>query len=455
MKFSALLLVGVSLFAQAPPAADRRMANNDPETIRRTQWFREAKFGMLITWGLYSIPAGEWKGVYYPGIGEWLMNWAKIPVAEYAQLATQFNPVKFNADEWVAIAERAGMKYIVPMPKHHDGFALFDSKASPYNVVAATPFKRDPMKELADASKKRNMRMGFYYSQAQDWHHPGGAIARGGSWDPAQNGNFDDYLDKIAVPQVRELLIGYGPIALLWFDTPMYMSQERADKLVKLVRELQPDCLINGRLRLDNRGYDYASMGDNQVPEGGFDNAWETPATINDTWAFKTRDTNWKPADTLIYRMVDIVSKGGNYLLNVGPTAEGVIPEPSVKVLEEMGAWLKVNGESIYGASRTPFGAELKGTATLDHEFKYQKPGGWRCTQKPGKLYIHRFEWSSEFKLEGVKAKVQRASLLADPAHKALKFKQTGESVTFTLPAAAPGKYANVIAISYKGDWPK
>ena len=149
-------------------------AQTDPDTVRRTQWFRDAKFGMLITWGLYSIPAGEWKGKEYPGIGEWIMNWAHIPVAEYAQLAPLFNPVKFNADEWAALAKEAGMKYVVPMPKHHDGFALYASKASPYNIVDATPFKRDPMKELEVACRKQGLRMGFYYSQAQDWHHPGG-----------------------------------------------------------------------------------------------------------------------------------------------------------------------------------------------------------------------------------------------------------------------------------------
>lgn len=417
-----------------------------PAAPDRTQWFRDAKFGMLITWGLYSIPAGEWKGKQYPGIGEWIQNWAHIPVAEYAELAPQFNPVKFNASEWVGLAREAGMKYVVPMPKHHDGFALYASKASKFNIVDATPFKRDPMKELAEACKKQGLRMGFYYSQAQDWHHPGGAVSRG-SWDPAQKGDFDEYLNTIALPQVRELLSGYGPVALIWFDTPMKMTPERAQKFVKLVREMQPDCLINGRLGGDRQAVDYSSMGDNTVPERGATGAWETPATINDTWSYKKNDNNWKPTEVIVSKLVDIVSKGGNYLLNVGPTAEGVIPEPSVKILKEVGAWMKVNGEAIYAAGPTPFGAELKGTSFKDHNYVYSKPTGWRCTTKPGKLYIHMFDWpKGEFRLEGVKSRVTRARLLADPKRK-LTVRQDGETVTVTLPGAAPGALTTVMAL--------
>ena len=437
-----LILVAMARAAAQTPG--------DPDVERRTQWFHEAKFGMLITWGLYSIPAGEWKGQPISGIGEWIQNRAHIPVADYAQLATQFNPTKFNADEWVAVAKQAGMRYVVPMPKHHDGFALFASNASTYNIVDATPFKRDPMKELADACRRQGLRMGFYYSQAQDWHQPGGAII-GGMWDPAQQGDFDDYLNKLSLPQVRELLTNYGPIALLWFDTPRNMTEERAQRFVKLVRELQPDCLINGRLGT-RQGIDYLSMGDNQVPDHTVPGAWETPATINDTWGFKKNDHNWKPADILIFRLVDIVSKGGNYLLNVGPTAEGVIPPESVKVLQQIGSWLQVNGEAVYGTGPTPFGAELKSSATLDAHFQYQKPAGWRCTTKPGKLYIHLFDWpQGSFRLDGVKGKVTGARLLAAPRHK-LKFKQQGSAVVVSLPAVAPGELANVLALDVRTD---
>ena len=408
---------------------------------------------MLITWGLYSIPAGEWKGTFYPGIGEWIMNWAKIPVAEYAGLASQFNPVEFNAEEWVLLAKRTGMKYMVAMPKHHDGFAMYHSRVSPFNVVDATPFKRDPMQELAEACRKHGMRLGFYYSQAQDWHHPGGAVARG-LWDPAQQGDFDDYLQRISLPQVRELLTGYGLVALIWFDTPLNMTPDRAAQFVKLVRGLQPNCLINGRLGADRRGIDYSSMGDNQVPAAGQQGAWETPATLNDTWAYKKDDHNWKPADTLVYRLVDIVSKGGNYLLNIGPTAAGVVPEPSVKVLQEVGAWLAVNGEAVYGAGATPFGAELKTSTVRDSHFVYRKPTGWRCTTKPGKLYVHLFEWpSGSFRINRVKAKVTGAYLLADLRRKRLPVNQHGDAVTVKLPAEAPGELANVLCLDYRGSW--
>jgi alpha-L-fucosidase len=198
---------------------------------QRTAWFREAKFGLFIHWGLYALPAGEWQGREVPGIGEWIMNRAKIPVTEYAALAKQFNPVKFNAEEWVLLAKEAGMKYIAITSKHHDGFALFRSRTSPYNIVDATPFQRDVIKELAAACQKHGLRFGLYYSQSQDWYHAGGEAA-GGKWDPKQEGNFDTYLRTIAEPQVREVLTGYGPLSLIWFDTPLNMTEERVKPFV-------------------------------------------------------------------------------------------------------------------------------------------------------------------------------------------------------------------------------
>jgi alpha-L-fucosidase len=427
-----------------------------PEQLARTAWYREAKFGMFIHWGLYAAPAGEWNGKEIPpGGGEWIMNRAKIPVKEYEQLAGRFNPVKFNAAEWVKLAKDSGMRYMVLTSKHHDGFAMFGSKVSPYNIVDATPFKRDVFKELSEACRNQDMPLGFYYSQSQDWHHPGGAVA-GGSWDPAQQGDFDDYLRKIAEPQVREILTGYGPLALVWFDTPLNMNEERATRFVDLVSQLQPKCLINGRLRADRHGFDYISMRDNAVPNRVVPGVWETPATLNDTWGFRKNDHNWKTPAELVFKLVDIASKGGNYLLNVGPDATGVIPQPSQDALRAVGRWLKVNGEAIYGAGPTPFGDELgkvAGTRVVEKNGRKKKEEvvegdqGWRCTVKPGKLYIHLFKWPAAFELDGVNGKATRAYLLADANHTSLKLSQTGGKLTVELPAKAPGEFASVLCI--------
>jgi alpha-L-fucosidase len=383
------------------PAIDSKPAI-DPESPaakeKRLEWFRHDKYGLFIHWGLYAIPAGDWKGQRVPGIGEWIMNRARIPIAEYSQLAKKFNPVKFDADAWAQLAVDAGMKYVVITAKHHDGFALFKSAVSPYNVVDATPFKRDIVKELADACAKRGLRFGVYYSQAQDWYEPGGV---GNEWDfplddeKDKSGAYDKYLREKAEPQMRELLTNYGPLCLVWFDTPRLMTQERGQRFVDIVRTLQPATLIDGRL---GAAGDYTSTSDNVIPKDFSDAAWETPATINHTWGYRTDDNDWKRPGEIIFKLVDITSKGGNYLLNVGPMADGVIPERSVEYLRTVGEWLKQNGEAVYGASRTPFGAELGGWIA-DQKDASGKPiwgerNDVRVTTKPGKLYFTGFpEW--------------------------------------------------------------
>ncbi len=419
----------------------------------KMKWFREAKFGLFIHWGLYAVPAGTWKGQQIQGIGEWIMNRAKIPVKEYEQLAGQFNPVKFNAEEWVQLAEDAGMKYIVITSKHHDGFAMYGSKVTKYNIVDATPFKRDPLKELAAACARHNIRFGFYYSQAQDWHEPGGA---GNTWDfppdaeKDKSGAYDQYLRQKAEPQVKELLTGYGPVCLIWFDTPRMMTPERGQRFVDIVHTLQPACLIDGRL---GSAGDYRSMGDNAIPPQVVNEDWEVPATLNRTWGYKSYDNDWKTPEDLTFKLVDIVSKGGNYLLNVGPTAEGLIPQPSQDNLRAVGRWLKVNGEAIYGARPTPFGEEL---GTPDPSGKKDKRGfpvynaktEWRCTTKPGKLYIHLFKWpAGSFELPAINEKVTKAYMLADPRKQALTVKQNGQKWSISLPATAPDRMDSVLVL--------
>jgi alpha-L-fucosidase len=414
----------------------------------KLKWFREAKFGLFIHWGLYSIPAGEWDGKPIAGIGEWIMNRAKIPVTEYEKLAAQFNPVKFNADEWAQMAQDAGMKYLVITSKHHDGFAMYHSAVSKYNVYDATPFHRDPMKELAAACAKRHIRFGFYYSQAQDWHEPNGA---GNTWDfgPDDKKDFDQYLRGKAEPQVKELLTGYGPICLIWFDTPRMMSGERGQRFIDIVHTLQPATLIDGRLGTEG---DYRSMGDNRIPDNVVKGDWEVPATVNHTWGFKKDDTDWKTPEDITFKLVDIVSKGGNYLLNVGPTSQGIIPQASQDNLRAVGRWLKINGEAIYGAGPTPFGDEL-GTPDPAAKDKQGNPvfhakTAWRCTTKPGKIYIHLFEWpAGSFELAKAPGKVKKAYLLGEKEHISAKVQQQGDAVKVLLPAKAPGNIASVLVL--------
>ena len=456
----------------------------DAARQERLAWWNNAKFGLFVHWGLYSQLAGEWKGGYYQGIGEWIMYKARIPLAEYDGVAKEFNPVDFDADAWAQLAKDAGMKYVIITAKHHDGFAMFGSKADPFNIVDATPFHRDPVKELSAACAKRGLKFGVYYSQAQDWYAPGGAIWKGqheadpiykvAQWDPRQEGDFDTYFEKKAIPQVRELLSNYGPIGIIWFDTPLgVMTSERAAKLYKTVSELQPATLVSGRISKEFQS-DYESAGDNEIPELSRPGAWETPATLNDTWGFKKHDHHWKTSGNVVLKLVDIVSKGGNYLLNIGPDGKGDIPQPSVDVLQSVGRWMKVNGEAIYGAGRSPFGSEFgtpikppqKGNTAPPKEWrcevcganqektpKFEPSNEWRCTTKPGKLYIHIFHWpeSGTLEIPAVKEKISKAYLLADPQKSALKLSQTDTGVSIALPEKAPDPIASVICLEIKG----
>ena len=430
LSFLLVLLLGLQPLIQA-----QKTLTQD----ERMQWWREARFGMFIHWGLYCIPAGEWNGKEYPQIGEWIMKNAKIPVAEYRQLATKFNPVKFNAHDFVSTAKNAGMKYIAITSKHHDGFAMFKSNASKYNIVDATPYGKDVIKALAEECQKQGLKLCFYYSQSRDWNEANGLD---NDWDFPKERNFQKYLDEKVKPQLTELLTGYGPIGLIWFDTPMDISKEQAQSLKDHVRRLQPECIISGRLG-GGVETDYMSTGDNVIPATVVPGDWEVPATLNNTWGFKKNDHEWKSPEALTRLLFDIAAKGGNYLLNVGPTAEGLIPQESVDMLAKVGDWMKTNSECIYGTQASPYKIEFK----------------WgNITQKTGKLYLGIFNWpTTDFYLEGLKNKVKKVYLLADKQQKALPIedeynKKTGyHRLEIELPKAAPDKVVSVVVVEIEG----
>jgi alpha-L-fucosidase len=455
LVFTALTCLALSVLtlAQTPSPAPPAAGKSDPAKEARLAWFRDAKYGLFIHWGLYSIPAGEWKGRRSLGLGEWIMFRTPVPVKEYEQLARQFNPVKFNADEWVKLAKDAGMKYIVITSKHHDGFAMFHSKVTPYNVVDATPFKRDILKELADACARQNIRLGFYYSQSQDWHEPNGA---GNTWDfgPDEKKDYDQYLRGKAEPQVKELLTNYGKVALIWFDTPRMMTGGRAQRFANIVRSTQPNTLIDGRLGTEG---DYVSTGDNVIPPQVNGQAWETPATINHTWGYRKDDTDWKSPGQIVFKLVDIVSKGGNYLLNVGPMSDGVIPPASQDVLRTAGRWLQVNGDAIYGASPTPFGDELGDISKTMKDVRGEPLGfvqsDYRYTTKAGKLYITFFtEPRVPFPLPRMKNTVTRAYYLGgDQGAVPVKVRTESGRTFLDIERPIPDPMASVVVVELSG----
>ncbi len=430
MKKLALLFLSILLLAGALQAQTH--SESEQQRKQRMQWWEEARFGMFIHWGIYSVPAGIYQGKEVPGIGEWIMNRGKIPMTEYQQFAAEFNPVQFNADSVVSLAKAAGMRYIVITSKHHDGFAMFKSDASNFNIVDATPFKRDVIAEMAAACKRQGIRLGLYYSQAQDWNHPGGS-AIGEHWDKGQDGSMDEYIDEVAIPQIREILTKYGPISVLWFDTPKDMTHERAARIYDVLK-LQPDIIVNNRLGGGFSGD--LETPEQYIPATGFPGRnWEACMTMNDTWGYKKNDKNFKSTRSLIRNLVDIASKGGNYLLNIGPTAQGLVPSESVTRLQQIGKWMDVNGESIHGTTSGPF--------------NYLSWG--RATRKGQTLYLHVFEWPASGVLHvPLHNSIETARLLA--GNKSLVFKTDSTGLTITLPPAAPDSIASVIALNFKGE---
>jgi len=389
----------------------------------RMAWWREAKFGMFIHWGLYAIPAD----------GEWHMRKHQMPLEEYKKFAAQFNPTKFHAEEWAALAGDAGMKYMVLTTKHHDGFAMFHSQASDYNIYDATPFKRDPLKELSEACPKYGIKLGTYYSVIADWGHPGGG-AGCPKWDQAQAGDLDDYINRVSVPQVRELLSNYGPIAVMWFDSDGAQpgTLERAARYIPVLK-LQPNLIVDPRLRGCPGDFETCEAHIPMQPPKG---DWELCTRANGSWGYTAAAA--RPLASLLHELIEAWGKGGNVLLNVGPTREGIIPPDSAAVLRGIGAWLKTNGEAVYGTERGPFDYLSWGWATRKHDM----------------LYLFVFDWPKNGNLKiPMNTPVERAWLVADH-QKPLSAEVVNGLTVLKLPAEAPDPIASVIAVKLKRDVP-
>jgi alpha-L-fucosidase len=395
----------------------------------RGAWLKDSRFAMFIHWGLYSELAGEWKGKTYYGISEWIMNRAKIPVSEYEQVASRFNPVEFNALEWVRTAKAAGMRHIMITSKHHDGFAMFKSSASPYNIVDATPFKRDPIKELSEACRAEGLRFGLYYSQTTDWHE---ADAVGNTWDFATKGNFATYFEKKAVPQIREVMANYKPAAI-WFDTPGPITRDESRMLVDLVHKAEPQCLVNSRI--GNGLGDYETLGDMEIPRLPRSGLWETVDTHNDSWGYAAYDINFKSPREILERLLRVVSRGGVYMLNVGPDGKGRIPEMSVRVLGEVGKWVSAHESAIHGSGPTPFG-----------------PLPWgECTTRGNTLFLHVFQWPENGRLlvPGLTSKVKSAKLDSGAA---VAFESTPDGLLLRVPVTPPSGLVPVVTLQTEGE---
>ncbi|GAB5522779.1 MAG: hypothetical protein Roseis2KO_06510 [Roseivirga sp.] len=443
--FFLLLTAGLLATCSQPQSTESTTAEDDT----RMDWWREARFGMFIHWGLYAIPAGEWKGT--TNHAEWIRTTAQIPLEKYDDFLPDFNPVKFDADAWVKMAKDAGMKYITITSKHHDGFALYDSEVSDYDVMAS-PFKRDILKELADACRKEGIKLCFYHS-IMDWHHPDYLPRR--NWEKgrsAEGADFPRYVDYMKA-QLKELLTNYGDIGVLWFDGEWEdtWTHEQGVELYDYVRSFQSDIIINNRVDKGRQGMQGLTaegdfVGDfgtpeQEIPDKGLPGIdWESCMTMNDHWGYNKHDHNWKSTEDLIQKLADIASKGGNFLLNIGPKADGTFPDESIERLKAIGDWMEVNSESVYGTKASPF----------EH-----LPWG-RVTQKTSgnntRLYLHVFDWPADGKLRlsGIKNEAIRANLLASP-ETSLTLERDEDALVINLPAQNPDPYDEVIALDIAG----
>jgi alpha-L-fucosidase len=424
---------------------------------QRMAWWREARFGVMVTWGVYSHLGGVWEGRVSPGYSEHIMRKGKITVDRYLkEVAAHFNPTAFDADAWVRLFKEAGIRYAVFMPKHHDGFAMYDSKVTDYDVVDATPFARDPMVELAAACKQQGLRLGFYYSHAQEWGHPYGSFnnwefdhPREGRWwtKPKyrrQYENFHVYVTEKAVPQITELVTRYDP-DMIWFDTALCAPQDANARVMKAARMAKPSLVINNRSVLGNPGGgyrhygDYASTADKPAEFRPVEGDWEAIPTINESYGYHRKDLSHKPPSHFVKLLIKAVARGGNMLMNVGPRGDGKIDDKDVAVLEGIGRWMKVNGESIYGCGRS--GLPI--------------PAWGESTRRGNTLYVHVFDWPKDGTLVvgGLKTPVRRARLLSDPARRELETERLSAlDVRIEVPREAPDATASVVALELDGE---
>ncbi len=422
----------------------------------RMAWWRDSKFGMFIHWGVYAIPGGERDGKICGGGAEWIMDKLDYTIEEYEKFPAMFNPVKFNADEWVSMAKDAGIKYIVITSKHHDGFGLWDSKVSDYDIMDSSPFKRDIIKELSEACKRQGIIFCFYHSIV-DWHHPQAQGNLFPNYNAGQkdqtivNPDFPKYYENYLKPQVKELLTNYGDIGVVWFDGDWIAdyTTEMGKEFYNFIREIQPNTIINNRVDKGRNGMEGMNTEGNfagdfgtpeqEIPATGIDSDWESCMTMNGSWGYKPSDKNWKSSEKLIQNLIDIVSKGGNFLLNIGPDGLGQFPPESVERLKAIGVWTRENAESIYGASASP----------------YERPEWGRYTAKDGFLYAHVFNWPKDGKLVINRAiKPRQATLLTSPYQK-LKTNLVDGNLTIHVPEKAPNDIATVIKIQLipNEDW--
>ncbi len=408
-----------------------RLGTSDSESVKL---FRDGNYGLFLHWGLYSHLAGKWNGKTYYGIGEWIMHpsMAGIPVDEYMASAATFNPVNFDAEKIVKLARDAGMKYIILTAKHHEGFAMFHSEADSFNIVDATPFDRDPLLELSRECQRQGVGLGFYYSQSQDWTAPG--AVKGPKTDKKGNPvSFDDYFYRKCLPQVTELCTKYGPISLIWFDTPGNISMDQVMELYNTVKKYQPDALISGRIG-HNMG-DYRTLGDMEIPSANAEGLWEACDVINDTWGYNWYDKNWKTPKEVVTNLLSTVARGGTYLLNVGPAGDGSMPEEAVYSLKKAGEWIKRYPQVVYGVDGSPWGKALPwGDAVVADSAMY--------------LLVFDMPVDNTLYMHGFKTPIKGMSLLDGDKSVPVTWNVEGDWLAVKVPAdLRSDDYVNVIQV--------